>query len=109
MPVFLADTLRVDQAKIAVSYVVLGFSPNHGNSKRQTVSFSFCPVTKHFPTVMTHNMRSPFLVLVAKGNFKIGFIGTQHERSYIAPLTKKCVATTYITECIRIIYTFMST
>ena len=109
MPVFLADTLRVDPAKIAVSYVVLEFSPNNRNSKRQTDSFSFCPITKHFLTIMTHNMRSPFLVLIAKGNFKIGFMGTPHKRSYIALLTEKRGAATYITKCIRIIYKFLST
>src|SRR6267154_687849 len=109
MPFLLADNLRVDQTQKTVSYVVLGLSPNHRNSKRQTVSFSLCPVTKHFLTIMTYHMRSPFLVLIAKGNFKIGFIGMPHKRSYIALLTSKCVAATYAAECVRIIYTLMST
>ena len=57
MPIFLANAFRVDHAKIAVSHMISGFPPNHGNSKRQSLSFSFCPIVKHFLTVMTHDMR----------------------------------------------------
>jgi len=109
MPIFLANTFRVDHAKIAVSYAISGFPPNHGNSKRHSLSFSFCPIAKHFLTLMTHHMRSPYLVLVTKRNLKIRFISTIHKRSDITPLTKQCIAPTYIRERIRLIFTFTST
>ena len=57
MPIFLANTFCVDHAKIAVRYLISGFLPDHGNSKRQFLSFSICLMAKHFLTVMTYNMR----------------------------------------------------
>ena len=108
MPIFLANTCRADHAKITVNCVISEFPPNHGNSKRQSLSFSSCPIAKHFLIVMTHHMRWPFLVLVTKGNLKIRFSGTLHKRSDITSLTKQCIAPTYITERIRLIFTFTS-
>ena len=52
--VFLANALCIDQTKIAVSCVVRRFSPGHGNSERQALTFPFCPVTQHFLAVMIH-------------------------------------------------------
>ena len=71
MSVFLLNTRCVYHAEITVSYMVVGFTPNHWNSKRQTFVFSFGPILKHFLTIVACNMRSPLLVLIPKMNFKI--------------------------------------
>ena len=108
MSVFLAHTRCVYHAEVAISYMVGGFSPNHWNSKRQTIAFSFGPASEHFLTIVAHNMRSALLVLVTKMNFKISLVGSLHKQGYVTPLMMECVATTDVTEGIRLVSTVMS-
>ena len=98
MSVFLPNTRCVYHEEITVSYMVVGFAPNHWNSKRQTFAFSFGPVSKHFLTIVAHIMRSPLLVLITKMNFKICLVGTLDEQGYVTSLTIECVASTYVAE-----------
>ena len=108
MSVFPPNTRCAYHAEITVSYMVGGVAPNHWNSNRQTFAFSFGPVSKHFLTIVAHNMRSPLLVLITKMNYKIGLVGTLDERGYVTSLTIECVASTYVAEGIRLVSAMMS-
>ena len=108
MLVFLPNTRCIYHAEITVSYMVVGFTPNHWNSKRRTIVFSFGPVSKHFLTIVAHNMRSPLLVLITKMNFKICLVGMLDEQGYVISLTIECLASTYVAEGIRLVSAMMS-
>ena len=108
MSVFLPNIRYVNHAEITVSYIVVGFAPNHWNSKRQIFAFSFGLVSKHFLTIVAHNMRNPLLFLITKMNFKICLVGTLDEQGYVTSLTIECVASTYIAEGIRLVSAMMS-
>ena len=84
--------------------MVGGFSLNHWNSKKQTIAFSFGTASEHFLTIVAHNM----LVLVTKMNFKISLVGSLHKQGYVTSLMMECVATTDVTEGIRLVSTVMS-
>ena len=83
MLVFLPNTCCVYHVEITVSYMVVGFAPNHWNSMRQTFAFSFGLDSKYFLTIVVHNMRTPLLVLITKMNFKICLVGTLDEEGYV--------------------------
>ena len=103
MSFFLPNTRCVYHAEITVSYMVVGLAPNHWNSKRQTFAFSFGPVSKHFITIVAHNMRSPLFVLITRMNFKKCLVGTLDEQGYVTSLTIECVGSTYVAEGIRLV------
>ena len=105
MSVFLPHTRCVYHVEITVSYMVDGFAPNHCNSKRQALAFSFGPASKHFLPIVAHNMRSPLLVLITKMNFKICLVGTLDA---VTSLTIECVASTYVAEGITLVSAMMS-
>ena len=71
MPIFLADNLKFYASWVLVKPLEL----QKPEPFLFSFLFSFCPVMKHFFTIMTNNMKIPFLVLVTKWNFKINFIG----------------------------------
>ena len=108
MSVFPAHTCCFYHTEVAISYMIGGFSPNHWNTKKETIAFSFGPALEHFLTIVAHNMRSPLLVLVAKMNFKISLVGLLHKQGYVTFLMLECVATTDVTEGIRLVSTVMS-
>ena len=106
--IFLPNTYCVYHAEITASYMPVVFAPNHWNSKRQTFSFSFAPVSKYFLTIVAHDIRSPLLVLITKMNFKICLLDMLDEQGYVTSLTIEFVAFIYVAESIRLVSAMMS-